>query len=92
MVQNPVASAGDIRGLSDSFLTAGVGNYPGGGNGSPLQDSCWRIPWTEEPGGPTVHRVTKSRTQLKRLSRHACKYLNYLLLVCDQYSHLICFN
>ena len=24
---------------------------PGGGNGSPLQCSCWRIPWTEEPGG-----------------------------------------
>ena len=23
-----------------------------------------RIPWTEEPGGPTVHRVAKSRAQL----------------------------
>ena len=21
---------------------------------------AWRIPWTEEPGGGTVHRVTKS--------------------------------
>ena len=29
---------------------------------------AWRIPWTEEPAGLTVHRVTKSRTQLKRLS------------------------
>ena len=29
---------------------------------------AWRIPWTEEPAGPTVHRVTNSRTQLKRLS------------------------
>ena len=26
---------------------------------------AWRIPWTEEPGGlHTVHRVTKSQTQL----------------------------
>ena len=31
---------------------------------------AWRIPWTEEPGGATVHKVTKSRTQLKRLSTH----------------------
>ena len=23
-----------------------------------------RIPWTEEPGGPTVHGVTKSQTRL----------------------------
>ena len=25
---------------------------------------AWRIPWTEEPGGATVHRVTKSQTLL----------------------------
>ena len=25
---------------------------------------AWRIPWTEEPGGPTVHGVTKTRTRL----------------------------
>ena len=24
---------------------------PGEGNGNPLQCSCWRIPWTEKPGG-----------------------------------------
>ena len=23
---------------------------------------AWRIPWTEEPGGATVHGVAKSRT------------------------------
>ena len=28
----------------------------------------WRILWTEEPGGGTVHRVAKSRTRLKQLS------------------------
>ena len=25
---------------------------------------AWEIPWTEEPGGLQVHRVTKSQTQL----------------------------
>ena len=34
----------------------------------------WRIPWTEEPGGLQVHRVTKSQTQLKLLSMHAGKF------------------
>ena len=27
------------------------GRSPGGGNGNPLQDPAWGIPWTEEPGG-----------------------------------------
>jgi len=32
---------------------------PGEGHGSPLQYSCLRIPWTEEPGGlqSVGHRV-----------------------------------
>ena len=30
----------------------------------------WRIPWTEKPGGLTVHSVTQSWTQLKQLSTH----------------------
>ena len=25
---------------------------------------AWEIPWTEEPGGATVHGIGKSRTQL----------------------------
>ena len=25
---------------------------------------AWEIPWTEEPGGATVHGVAKSRTRL----------------------------
>ena len=25
---------------------------PGEGNDNPLQYLAWRIPWTEEPGGP----------------------------------------
>ena len=33
----------------DLGLILGSGRFPGEGNGKPLQ---WRIPWTEEPGGP----------------------------------------
>ena len=29
----------------------GLGRPPGEGNGNPLQYSCLKIPWTEEPGG-----------------------------------------
>ena len=32
---------------------------------------AWRIPWTEEHDRATVHRVTKSRTRLKRLGSHS---------------------
>ena len=28
----------------------GLGRSPGEGNGYSLQYSCWRIPWTQEPG------------------------------------------
>ena len=41
----------------NAWNTGGVGSTPewgrspGEGNGNPLQYSCWRILWTEEPGG-----------------------------------------
>ena len=50
----------------------GSGISPGGGQGNPLQ--YWqenlmdRVTWQA-----VVHRVTKSWTQMKRLSRQACK-------------------
>ena len=43
VVKNPPANAGDVR---DMGSIPGLGRFPGGGNGNPLQ----RIPWTEEPG------------------------------------------
>ena len=46
--KEPAANAGDIR---DMVLIPGSGGPPGGGHGDPLQYSCWRIPWTGEPGG-----------------------------------------
>ena len=35
----------------DTGLTPGSGRTPGEGNGTPLQYSCWKIPWTEQSGG-----------------------------------------
>ena len=48
VVKNPPANAGDKR---DAGLIPGSGRSPGGGHGNPLQYSCLKIPWTEEPGG-----------------------------------------
>ena len=48
VVENPLANAGDIRDMS---LIPGSGRCPGGGHGNPLQYSCYKIPWTEGPGG-----------------------------------------
>ena len=47
-IKNPPANAGDT---GDSGSIPEVGRAPGKGNGNPLQYSCLRIPWTEEPGG-----------------------------------------
>ena len=55
-------NAGDVR---DMGSIPGSGRSPGGEHGNPLQYLAWKIPRTEEPGGPhTVHGVTKSQTQL----------------------------
>ena len=47
VVKNLPVSAGEVR---DAGVILGSGRSPGEGNGNPLQDSCLRIPWTEEPG------------------------------------------
>ena len=49
VVKNLPANAGDLRGTGS--MSPRSGRSPGGGHGNPLQSSCWRIPWTEEPGG-----------------------------------------
>ena len=47
------------------------GRSPGGGYVSPLQYSCLENPMSRGACPTTVHGVTKSPTQLKRLSMHA---------------------
>ena len=69
MVKNLPANAGDVR---DKGLIPGSGRSPGGGHGNPLQYSCLENTMGREAWWSTVHRVTKSWTQLKQLSMHAC--------------------
>jgi len=44
----------------------------GEGNSNPLQDSCLENPMERGASRATVHRVTKSWTQLKQLSKNIC--------------------
>ena len=48
MSEESACSAGDT---GDKCSIPGLERSPGGGYGNPLQYSCWRLPWTEEPGG-----------------------------------------
>ena len=68
VVKNPPAKAGDIR---DAGSIPGLGRSPGGGYGNPLQYPCLENPTDREAWRATVHGVTLSRTELKRLSTHA---------------------
>ena len=68
VVKNPPANAGDIR---DIGSIPGLGRSPGGGHGNPFQYSCLANPHGQRGAWwATVHKVTKSQTQLKRLSTH----------------------
>ena len=62
VVKNSPPNAGDTR---DASLISGSGRSPGGGNGNPLQYSCWKNPMGRGPWQGTVHRVAKSQIQVK---------------------------
>ena len=48
----------------DQGSIPGSGRYPGEGNGNPLQYSCLENPMDGGAWWATLHRVTKSQTQL----------------------------
>ena len=62
LVKNLPANAGDRR---DAGLIPGLGIFPGGEHGNPLQYSCMENPMDRGAWQATVHRVTKSQTLLK---------------------------
>ena len=62
VVKNLPANVGDIR---DMGLTPGLGRSPGGRHGNPFQYSCLENPMHRGVWRATVHKVTKSQTQLK---------------------------
>ena len=71
VVKNPSANAGDVR---DSGSVPESGRSPGGGHGNPLQYSDLENPMDKGAWQATIHRVTKSWTQLKQLSTHSSKH------------------
>ena len=62
VVKNLPANAGDVR---DMGLIPGLGRSPGEGHGNTFQYSCLENPMNRGAWRATVHRVTKSRTQLQ---------------------------
>ena len=56
VVKNLPASAGDIRDVSS---ISGLGRFPGGGHGNPLQYSCLENYMDREAWQAAVHRVSK---------------------------------
>ena len=67
MVKNPPANAGDIR---DGF-NPWVEKIPWRRAWQPTSVFCLENPMDRGAWRAIVHRVTKSRTQLKQLSIHA---------------------
>ena len=47
-IDKSIITVGD---LNTHLSNPGLGRCPGGGHGNPLQYSCLKKPWTEEPGG-----------------------------------------
>ena len=86
MVKNPPANAEDIR---DVVSVPGLGRSPGGGHGNPLRYSCLENFMDRGAWQATVHRVTKSQTQLKQISTHAHTWMNRLVSINNLRSILI---
>ena len=59
VVNNAPVNAGDIRDLGSVL---GLGRYPGGGHGNPLQYSCLENPMDRGDSQAIVYWITKSQT------------------------------
>ena len=67
VVKKLPANTEDIR---DVGFLPGLGRSPGGGHGNLSSIFAWIIPMDRGASWATVHRVSKSQTQLKWLSMH----------------------
>ena len=70
VVKNPPVNVRDIR---DVGSIPGLGRSLGGEHGNPIQYSCLENPMERGTWKAMIHRVLKSWTRLKWLSRHTCK-------------------
>ena len=78
VVKNPPANIGD----RDTGSVPGWGRSPGEGHGNPLQFSCLENPMDRGAWRATVHRVTKSWRQLKRLNSQAGSHITAVHSFC----------
>ena len=69
VLKNLPTKVGNVR---DIGSVRGLGRSLGEGNGNPLHYSCLENPMDGGAWWATVHRVTKSRTQLK--SKHGIAF------------------
>ena len=53
-------SASNAGATGDVCSTPGLGSFPGGGHGTPLQYSCLENPMDKGAWQTTVHRIAKS--------------------------------
>ena len=68
-----------------------LGRSPRGGHGNPLQYSCLENPTDRIAWWAMVHGVTKSLTQLRRLSMHAFSCVTVEITGCCSYCyHIVC--
>ena len=66
--------------VGDLGSIPGLGRFPGGRHGNPLQYSCLENLMDRGAWQATAHRVTQSWTRLKRLSVHVCTVDEYELV------------
>ena len=59
VAKNVPANVGDVR---DASSTPGLGRFPGGGHGNPLQYSCLENPMDRGTWWAMVHSITNSWT------------------------------
>ena len=72
--------------VGDLGSVPGLERSPGGGHGDPLQYSCLENPMGRGAWWATVHRVTKSQTQLRDSTQHSNTLDNSKL---RQYSRIL---
>ena len=74
MVKNLPANAGDLKDLSP---ISGLGRFPGGGQGTPLQYSCLENPMDRGTWPATVLGVTEE-LDMTEATWQACTNIIYL--------------
>ena len=77
-----LAKAGDMW---DTSSIPGSGRSSGGGHGNHSSIPAWRIPWTEESGGPQSIGLQKSRTELNQLSTHVHMFTKIIVGIISWY-------